>query len=154
MARPVVEFAMPPSPSASRATARRLTGDERGVAVVELALTMPILLAMLMGIVSFGDYFLTAHMVQQAANDAARAALAGIDAAERKSIATDTALRILDAGAVLRRDRGQVTTSEANNLITVSVRYDASTDPLLNMPFVPTPGKILTAKGVAMLGGL
>ena len=73
---------------------KRLAGlppDHRGVAVVELALTLPVLLALLMGIVGFGDYFLTAHLVQQAANDAARASLAGIAAAERKSIATHTA---------------------------------------------------------------
>ncbi|WP_267435672.1 TadE/TadG family type IV pilus assembly protein [Sphingomonas sp. GM_Shp_1] len=131
-----------------------LPPDHRGVAVAELALTLPVLLALLMGIVGFGDYFLTAHLVQQAANDAARASLAGIDAAERKSIATDTALRVLDATSVLRRDRGQVDTSEADNLITVSIRYDASADPLLNLPFVPMPARVLKAKGVAMIGGL
>ncbi|KTW04088.1 TadE/TadG family type IV pilus assembly protein, partial [Sphingomonas sanguinis] len=119
-----------------------------------LALILPFLLALLMGIVSYGDYFLTAHLVQQAAHDAARASLAGLDAGERKTIAVDTAKRMLDSTGVLRRDRGQVDTAEVDNLITVSIRYDASADPLLNLPFVPTPGQILMAKGVAMVGGL
>jgi Flp pilus assembly protein TadG len=126
----------------------------RGVAAVELALVLPFLLALLMGIVSYGDYFLTAHLVQQAAHDAARASLAGITAAERKSIAVDTAKRMLDSSGVLRRDLGQVDAVEVDNLITVSVRYDASADPLLSLPFVPSPGRILTARGVAMIGGL
>lgn len=126
----------------------------RGVAAVELALVLPFLLALLMGIVSYGDYFLTAHLVQQAAHDAARASLAGMNAAERKSIAIDTAKRMLDSSGVLRRDRGQVDAVEVDNLITVSVRYDASADPLLSLPFVPSPGRTLTARGVAMIGGL
>ena len=119
-----------------------------------MALVLPFLLALLMGIVSYGDYFLTAHLVQQAAPDAARASLAGMNATERKSIAVDTAKRMLDATGVLRRDRGQVDTVEVDNLITVSVRYDASADPLLSLPFVPSPGTTLTARGVAMIGGL
>lgn len=131
-----------------------VNGCRRAVAAVELALILPFLLALLMGIVSYGDYFLTAHLVQQAANDAARASLAGLDASERKVIAVDTAKRMLDSTSVLRRDRGQVDTAEVDNLITVSIRYDASADPLLNLPFVPTPGQILMAKGVAMVGGL
>lgn len=124
------------------------------MAAVELALVLPFLLALLMGIVTYGDYFLTAHLVQQAANDAARASLAGIDANERKSIAVDTAKRMLDSTGVLRSTRGQVDTTEVGNLITVSIRYDATADPLLNLPFVPTPGRTLAAKGVAMVGGL
>ena len=136
-------------------TAHRSIGrDRRGVAVVELALVLPILLAVLMGIVSFGDYFLTAHLVQQAAHDAARAAVAGLDRDERRTIAVQTAGRVLDANGMLRRDLGQVDTVENDNLITVSIRYDASGDPLLTLPFVPTPGRVVTAKGVAMIGGL
>ncbi|GAA3263159.1 hypothetical protein GCM10020258_28230 [Sphingomonas yabuuchiae] len=43
---------------------------------------------------------------------------------------------------------------EVDNMITVSIRYDATSDPLLNLPFVPTPGRTMTAKGIAMIGGL
>ncbi len=107
-----------------------------------------------MGIISYGDYFLTTHLVQQAANDAARAALAGIDRNERQTIAVQTAGRLLDASGMLRRELGQVDAVENDNLITVSIRYDASGDPLLQLPFIPTPGRLLTAKGVAMIGGL
>ena len=126
--------------------------DPRGAALIEFALVLPILLTMLMGIVSFGEYFLTAHLVQQAANDAARAALAS--ATERKGIAVDTAKRMIDSTGILRSSRGQVDAVEVDNMITVSIRYDATSDPLLNLPFVPTPGRTMTAKGIAMIGGL
>lgn len=109
---------------------------------------------MLMGIVSFGEYFLTAHLVQQAANYAARAALAGMSATERKGIAVDTAKRMIDSTGILRSSRGQVDAVEVDNMITVSIRYDATSDPLLNLPFVPTPGRTMTARGIAMIGGL
>ena len=155
MARSFTGFATSTPFCVSRRVVRcAVTRCRRGVAAVELALILPILLALLMGIVSYGDYFLTAHLVQQAANDAARASLAGLDAQERKSIAIDTAKRMLDSTGVLRRDQGQVDTTEVDNLVTVSIRYDASSDPLLDLPFVPTPGRIVTANGVAMVGGL
>ena len=128
--------------------------DRRGAALIEFALVLPVLLTMLMGIVSFGEYFLTAHLVQQAANDAARAALAGISATERKGIAVDTAKRMIDSTGILRSSRGQVDAVEVDNIMTVSIRYDATSDPLLNLPFVPTPGRTMTAKGIAMIGGL
>lgn len=131
-----------------------LLRDRRGAALIEFALVLPILLTMLMGIVSFGEYFLTAHLVQQAANDAARAALAGMSATERKGIAVDTAKRMIDSTGILRSSRGQVDAVEVDNMITVSIRYDATSDPLLNLPFVPTPGHTMTARGIAMIGGL
>ncbi len=131
-----------------------LLHDRRGAALIEFALVLPILLAMLMGIVSFGEYFLTAHLVQQAANDAARAALAGMSVNERKGIAIDTARRMIDSTGILRSSRGQVDAVEVDNMITVSIRYDATSDPLLNLPFIPTPGRTMTAKGIAMVGGL
>ncbi|WP_428969806.1 TadE/TadG family type IV pilus assembly protein [Sphingomonas sp. Xoc002] len=131
-----------------------LPRDRRGAALIEFALVLPILLTMLMGIVSFGEYFLTAHLVQQAANDAARAALAGMSATERKGIAVDTAKRMIDSTGILRSSRGQVDAVEVDNIMTVSIRYDATSDPLLNLPFVPTPGRTMTAKGIAMIGGL
>lgn len=155
MARSIMWYIMPnfirrperPSPS-------RMLPDRRGAAVVELALVLPILLSVLMGIVSFGEYFLTAHLVQQAANDAARAALAGIDAPERKRIAIDSAKKMLDSTGMLKRDLGQVDAVEADSILVVSIRYDASADPLLKLPFVPSPGQTLTAKGSALVGGL
>ena len=60
----------------------------------------------------------------------------------------------IDSTGILRSSRGQVDAVEVDNIMTVSIRYDATSDPLLNLPFVPTPGRTMTAKGIAMIGGL
>ncbi|WP_454278125.1 TadE/TadG family type IV pilus assembly protein [Sphingomonas sp. Marseille-Q8236] len=138
----------------SRGPGVRIVRSQRGVAAVEMALVLPVLLSVLLGIVSVGDYFLTAHLVQQSASDAARAALAGLDAPERRTIAIATAQRMLNSTGVLRADRGRIETIEKDNILTVSIQYDASADPLLNLPFVPALSRKMTATSAAMLGGL
>src|SRR3546814_11666609 len=59
------------------AAANRLLRSERAAAVVEMALVLPLFVALAMGILVYGQYFLLAHSVQQAANDGARAAAIG-----------------------------------------------------------------------------
>lgn len=53
-------------------TGLTLARQERGAAIVAMALVMPLLLALLMGMLVFGQCFMLAHSVQQAANDGAR----------------------------------------------------------------------------------
>lgn len=65
--------------------------DNRGVTALEFALIAPLLLMMIGGIVDYGNYFATAHAVQQTVNDAARAAIGGVTAAERQALAQTTA---------------------------------------------------------------
>src|SRR3546814_19559902 len=69
------------------AAANRLLRSERAAAVVEMALVLPLFVALAMGILVYGQYFLLAHSVQQAAHDGARAAILGPDAAHRRDIA-------------------------------------------------------------------
>jgi len=52
-------------------TGLTLARGERGGAIVEMALVLPLLLALLMGVLIYGQYFMLAHSVQQAANDGA-----------------------------------------------------------------------------------
>src|SRR3546814_19456555 len=56
-----------------------LAREERGAAIVEMALVLPLLLALLMGVLVYGQYFMLAHNVQQAANDGARASIVCLD---------------------------------------------------------------------------
>ena len=67
------------------ASARR-RGRE-GVAAVEFALVGPILVLLLIGIVVYGGWFLMAQSVQALASEVARAAIGGLDAAERDGLA-------------------------------------------------------------------
>ena len=70
-----------------------LSADRRGAAIVEFAILLPVLIVMLFGMLAYGQYFLLAHSVQQLANDAARATVAGVTPAERLTIAGATVTR-------------------------------------------------------------
>jgi Flp pilus assembly protein TadG len=70
-----------------------LPHDTRGTAIIEMALLLPLFLMLLLGILIYGQYFLLAHSVQQAANDGARAAIteyvADQHAAQRRALHLD-----------------------------------------------------------------
>src|SRR3546814_13487189 len=74
-----------------------LAREERGAAIVEMALVLPLLLALLMGVLVYGQYFMLAHNVQQAANDGARASIVGLDTADRSAVAHRAVARSLQA---------------------------------------------------------
>lgn len=61
--------------------------DRRGIAAVEFAIIAPVLLALIIGMVCFGLYFVYLHELQELASSAARASVAGLSATERDQIA-------------------------------------------------------------------
>lgn len=119
-----------------------LARGERGAAIVEMALVLPLLLALLMGILVYGQYFLLAHSVQQAANDGARASIVGLDAADRSAVASRAVARSL------RTVRGahSVAVSETTEAITVAVTFTAPQGGFLRSSFVPSPGNVIRAR--------
>lgn len=126
--------------------------DRRGAAIVEFALALPLLLVLIIGILAYGQYFLVAHEVQQAANDAARATLGGLNRTEREAIARDSIAASARAGsldpAVTRSD-----VAESGNLLTVTVRHDASHIALLNTQILPVPDTLIQRRAVVRIGG-
>jgi Flp pilus assembly protein TadG len=129
-----------------------LLRSERGVAAMEMAFALPVLLALLMGILSYGEWFLTAHTVQQAANDAARSAIAGLTQGERTQLANVKMNTVLASS--LNPTRATLSASEINNVMTVSIRYDASNDPMLHVAFVAPPSPIIQRSAAISLGGM
>lgn len=122
-------------------TSLRLVRDRRGAAAIEMAFSLPVLLMLICGIVTYGGWFLCANSVQQAANEAARAAIGGLDPNERASLVRDA----LDANM---RKTGTLKTQNMNSLIdddghtlTVHLSYDAANDPLMSIKLVPLPAK-------------
>lgn len=100
-----------------------LPACERGAMVIETALILPIVIMMIFGIISYGSWFMVAHGVQQAANDGARAAVAGLNDTDRRTIATDAVnSAIVSAPSV---DRQYITTEVARSgpYYTVTVVY-------------------------------
>jgi Flp pilus assembly protein TadG len=85
----------------------RIRGAEReGAAAVEFALVGPVFFLLLVGMIVYGAWFWMAHSVQSAVSEGARAAIAGLDAAEREQLARevveaqlkDLGLKAADAG--------------------------------------------------------
>lgn len=119
-----------------------LARGERGAAIVEMALVLPLLLALLMGILVYGQYFMLAHSVQQAANDGARASIIGLDAADRSAVASRAVGRSLQAVDGTH----SVAVSETTEAITVAVTFTAPEDSFLRSSFVPSPGNVIRAR--------
>ncbi len=126
----------------------------RGAVIIEMAIALPVLLTLIMGIVSYGDWFLTAHSIQQTANDAARSAIGGLTAAERQATAIATAQTDMRRGGVLNPTRATFTVNDDNTTVVVGVRYDASSDPLLHLSFVPMPASTIQRTAVIRLDGI
>ncbi|NWK95316.1 pilus assembly protein [Sphingobium lactosutens] len=131
----------------------RLQADERGAALIELAFSLPILLVLLMGILAYGNWLYTAQSLQLLANNAARSALAGLSATERRQIA-EASVKAALKGVPLDPAKGTVSVTETGQLVQVSISYDVSAEPLLRLPLVPLPGKAITTSATVMLGGL
>lgn len=132
-------------------TSRRLWWHRRGAAAIEMAFSLPILLLLVSGIVTYGGWFLCAHSVQQAANEAARAAVGGLDPTERAALVR-TALdaNIRKTGA-LRPEQMNTLIDDDGKTITVRLSYDASNDPLLSIKLVPPPGKVIERSATVTL---
>ena len=138
------------------ATRRRRSWFARargGAAAVEFALVSPVLIALLMGIVTYGSYFLTAHTVQQIANDSARAAIAGLDDNERTQLAENAAIAGMAAAQpYMKGVLIGVTVSRNDTLLSVRLSYDASRDVWTHL-LVPAPSTTITRTASIQLGG-
>ncbi|MGV7120845.1 TadE/TadG family type IV pilus assembly protein [Sphingopyxis sp. DBS4] len=130
----------------ARSLPARLARSERAAAMVEMALVLPLFLALLMGILVYGQYFLLAHSVQQAANDGARAAIVGLDAADRSAIATRAVDRSMQAIAGFTPATRNVAVSETSDAVTVAVTYNVPATSLIRSSFVPSPGNVIRAR--------
>lgn len=132
----------------------RLHGDRRGVAVTEFALVLPALLMLLLGIFGYGQYFLLAHSVQQIANDAARATVAGLSVTERQALATTTVDSAITQLPDVRSNQYSVAVTESGALVTVTVTLNATANSLLSGSFVPMPDAVIKRQAVVRQGGV
>ena len=142
----------PPHPPQSRRHGHRgavgrqsFASDDRGTAMIETALLLPLFLTLLLGILIYGQYFLLAHSVQQAANDGARAAIAGLDAADRRTIAVRAVDRSMAGVGDYGADRRDILVSETADSVTVALAFHVPEGSILRSSFVPAPGPVIRA---------
>jgi Flp pilus assembly protein TadG len=132
----------------------RLLRARRGTSIVEFALVLPLFACMLYGILGYGQYFLLAHSVQQLANDAARATVAGLNTAERQALAAASVTAEIGSLPELRANRITTTVAETTQTVTVRVSFDASNVPMFRNTFIPMPSSTIARSAVVRPGGI
>lgn len=132
---------------------RRLAEDPRGTAVIELALALPILTVFLFGIVSGGSWLAMSHIVQESANEGARAALVGITPSERATLASQGALQTLARSYGIRSEDISLKVDDDGRQLTVRVTYDGSANPLLKLPIMPAATTVIRRQASVVLAG-
>ena len=125
----------------------RLVSNQRGTAIIEFALLLPVLLALLAGMLCYGLYFGAAHSVQQLAADAARHSIAGETLAERRTMVTDFVSTHGPSYFLVRPERlSEVSaTQQAGGQLRVRISYDATWLPIFGFAkLVPLPPGTIT----------
>ena len=143
-----------PISRSARTVAVQFVRRRTGSAAVEFAILLPILLMLLLGIVVYGGYFLMSHALQQLANDAARAALAGLSDAERKQLATTAVSSELGTYGFLDPRMVQIAYADQSQVMTVNIAYDASSSPIWVLNgLIPMPSSSIVRGASVQLGG-
>lgn len=129
-------------------------GPRAGSVAVEFALLGPLLIVMLMGMVVYGGWFWLAQSVQSLASESARAAVAGLDAAERERLARDFAASQASVGAGLDPDDLVVAVESDAEAIRVRIAMDVGDHPLMAMAvLMPPPPDRIERVAVVRVGG-
>lgn len=132
----------------------RLWNDHHGAVIIETAIVLPLLILLLLGIVSYGGWFMAAHSLQQAANEAARASLAGLDAAERRELVDRTLAHSVIHTGTLEPKLVSVETAQDSGFYTVMLSYDIAQSGLFRHSLIPLPGNTIERAAVVQLNSL
>ncbi|MFN3463776.1 MAG: TadE/TadG family type IV pilus assembly protein [Terricaulis sp.] len=136
------------------APASRRFSDRSGGAAVEFAIVGPVLFLLMTGIFTYGGYFLTAHTIQQLANDAARASIAGLDDEERLTLARETMLAGIANQSFMRGELSRLELRREGATISLAVTYDASEDVYWAFQtLIPAPPSTISRNATILMGG-
>jgi Flp pilus assembly protein TadG len=117
----------PPAPK------RKLCAETKAVAAVEFALVSPVILLMLLGMICFGLYFVYLHELQELSSSAARASVAGLNEAERDTLAKQYITDAVTNSTLLNAMDLSVSTSTSGMPATyyaVTLAYDLKDTPI------------------------
>jgi Flp pilus assembly protein TadG len=140
------------------AFARQFAASRAGTSAVEFALLSPLYFMLMFGMAAYGIYFGASHSVQQLAADAARVAIAGLSAEERRALAADFVARngstyaFVDAGK-LAIELGDSSADPTQFVIGIS--YDARGLPIWNLfDGLPMPDMTIARRSTIRIGGI
>ncbi len=133
---------------------RSFRRDRSGSTAIEFAVISPVLILMLLGILVYGGYFMLSHSLQQMANDAARASVAGLTDTERSTLAQTAVSNDVQTYSYLKPQLLSVNYTDQNQVLTVTVIYNASSSPFWALNgLVPMPSSTLTRSASVQIGG-
>ena len=116
---------------------RRLKKNWRGIATVEMALVLPLLLLVTMGAIRYGWLFLKAQQITNAARMGARTAVlpdATEDGVRANILALMTSARMEASGYLVTFDPEDITSLDVNDPLTVRVTVPVANVGLLQVP--------------------
>ena len=131
----------------------RLRRDVRGAVLIEAAFALPLMILMLLGTITYAGWFMAAHSIQQAANDAARAALGGMDQAERQELAEGSIEDSVVYSGTVEPDLVTISSKQEGVFFRVTVRYDVGRSDLYRISLVPLPGNSIERVAEVRLAG-
>lgn len=111
-----------------------------------MAFVLPILLTLMMGTLVYGQWFFVAHNIQQAANNGARAAIAGLDRRERARLAERAVRRTLGQTNEIERRELDVQVEEQDQTLSVEVHYQLPQDSFMRTSLVPVPSTTIIGR--------
>ena len=125
-----------------------------GSAAIEFALVGPLMVLMLVDMVVYGGWMWLAQSVQTLATESARAAVGGLDAAERIDLARAFIAAEAEDGAGLPHDHLVVTVESDEQAIRVHIAFDASDHWIMTMAgLVPAPPAVIRRMAIVRTGG-
>ncbi|WHO37114.1 TadE/TadG family type IV pilus assembly protein [Sphingobium sp. AP49] len=128
-----------------------LLRSERGSVLVEAAFALPLMIALLLGILLYGSWFMTAHTLQQAANEAARAAIAGLNDTERRAL-VDQSVAISRSSFPLPGAQSIGVTASANSgYYTVTLTYSLTNAPFFAAAPFPLPASQIQRSAIVRI---
>ena len=131
--------------------------NQSGVAAVEFAIIAPVLMLVLFGIIAYGIFFGVAHSVQQQASNSARAAMGGLNSAERQALVEAYVETYLERDGLLIAEHLTVEVEPLEGdetIMAVRVSYDAAELPVWNLyNGLPPPERIIERQSLIRTGG-
>lgn len=134
-----------------------LLGEKKGASAVEFAIVAPIFILILLTTIAYGIYLSVAGSVQQIAADAARVAVAGLNASERNLLARDFITRSTLNYYLLEPSNLVVSVADDAknaNQFTVMLEYDASNLPIWKLYAFAMPDKKIKRFSTIRIGGI
>lgn len=128
--------------------------DQRGSVLIEAAFAILLLVMMLLGILGYGTMFMLAHNLQQAANDAARTAVAGLDATERRALVDQSVTAARTSFPAPRADSIGIVVQENAGYYRVTLSYDLANAPMFAAIPIPMARSTLQRSAVVRIGTL